>query len=225
MTRIAGANQYVTCIRWTQIYGVSNFHSLKQFLMGGKKKRKEKKNTKGSITIAKRKEDNGQPCLAPLCHFKKGEFKLLVCTDLVRILHNSFNPIFMKVFLKWRVWGFGGFVVVVGVQGFFSSLFRCCCFLLVLFGLMFCFVFCFVGVVLRAVNKYFHFTESEEFPSQLNGQACVIKLSWWINANLWIILSEARQKECRLIYVETICDELKCLSKPLLPLKASLKTY
>lgn len=77
---------------------------------------KKKKKTKGSITIAKRKEDNGQPCLAPLCHFKKGEFKLLVCTDLVRILHNSFNPIFMKVFLKWRVWGFGGFVVVVGVR-------------------------------------------------------------------------------------------------------------
>lgn len=115
MTRITGANQYVICIQWTEICGVSNFHSLKQFFVA------EKNQAKCSITIAKRKEDNGQPLLAPWCHFKKGEFKLLVCTDLVRILQNIFNPIFMKVFLKWGVWGFEGFFCFISMLVFFQD--------------------------------------------------------------------------------------------------------
>lgn len=138
MTRITGANQYAICIQWTKIYGVSNFHSLKQFLVA-------KNQAKCSITIAKRKEDNGQPRLAPWCHFKKGEFKLLVCTDLVRILQNIFNPIFMKVFLQWGVWGFGGV-----------------------------FLFHFHVLFLRTVTKYFHFNESKDLPSQSSGQIYIL---------------------------------------------------
>lgn len=104
-----------------------------------------KNQAKCSITIAKRKEDNGQPRLAPWCHFKKGEFKLLVCTDLVRILQNIFNPIFMKVFLQWGVWGFGGV-----------------------------FLFHFHVLFLRTVTKYFHFNESKDLPSQSSGQIYIL---------------------------------------------------
>lgn len=104
-----------------------------------------KNKAKGSITIVKRKEDNGQPCLVPWCHFKKGEFKLLVCTHLARILHNIFNPIFMKVFLKWRVWVFVCFVVVIVVD--FCYCCSCC-------GVLFIF-FCFVLVVFFLIGVWF----------------------------------------------------------------------
>lgn len=158
-----------------------------------------KNQAKRSITIAKRKEDNGQPRLAPWCHFKKGEFELLVCADLVRILQNIFNPIFMKVFQKWGVWGFGGFFVVVSFPCIFFK------------------------------NSYqvFILMSPKVYPVSRMDKSILSKISLGLQTqNTQIIPSEPQWKENRLTYVEIISNELgKCfryLSACMCPLHADI---
>lgn len=195
-----------------------------------------KNKAKGSITIVKRKEGNGQPCLAPWCHFKKGEFKLLVCTHLVRILHNIFNPIFMKVFLKWRVWGFFCmcvFVVVVIVVVFPIVVVVGFCFV---FGFVFVLVGFFLLVVVfgfvfifKNSQKYFHFNESRVSQSiewtNLHYQILMVNKHTTLNHPQWSTMEIIQTDLCgQGFLMEILCDELKkCFSRPLLLFKPSLK--